>query len=153
MIFIATEYEANDCVPEVAVPKATRSSKTTTKLKVGIFWYVDGMVLGESVTLDDAEPYGEALQHGGHHDFWQQLKASTPAEYSFKSHAYDFYPRGRMVWFFRKRVARLYLDKCLNEAERASVLRFFDAAGCPVEFELDSHYCCSICNAHYLDDL
>jgi len=67
--------------------------------KVGMFWCVGGTVIGEAVPLSEAEPYGDALQHGGHYDFWLHLKPRTEAERRLKGNAYDFYPRGRVVYF------------------------------------------------------
>lgn len=45
--------------------------------KVGIFWVVDDAIIGDAVYLHEAKPYTNALQHGGHHDFWLRLKPST----------------------------------------------------------------------------
>lgn len=41
--------------------------------KVGIFFIVDGESLVDAVPLEAAEPYGDALQHGGHYEFWESL--------------------------------------------------------------------------------
>ena len=41
---------------------------TTQTAKVGMFWCINDTVVGETVPLDEAEPYGDALQHGGHYD-------------------------------------------------------------------------------------
>lgn len=121
------------------------------RTKVGIFWAVDGVIVGEAVTLADAEEYGDALQHGGHYEFWENLKAATEAERAFKSHAYDYYPRGRMVCFPKRRTARLYMDRCMDKDVRNAALVFFAHQESAIEIEGDEHYRCAGCNRHYLE--
>ena len=45
--------------------------------RVGIYWFVMGVVIGDAVLLEEAEPYGEALQNGGHSDYWCRLRPRT----------------------------------------------------------------------------
>ena len=44
-------------------------------------------------------PYGNAIQHGGNEQFWEDLVPHTRIERQFKSHDYDYFPRGRVVLF------------------------------------------------------
>lgn len=119
--------------------------------KVGIFWAVDGVIVGDAVNLPDAEEYGDALQHGGHYEFWEKLKAGTDAERKFKSHAYDYFPRGRMVFFRERQIMRLYVDSCMSKETLKAVLDFFADEEGPLEIEKDEHYRCAKCNRHYLE--
>lgn len=125
------------------------SEEMAIRNKVGIYWSVDGVIIGEAVCLPDAEEYGDALQHGGHYEFWEKLKAGTEAERKFKAHAYDYYPRGRMVCFPKRQIARLYVDKCMDNAVRNAALVFFCQEESNVEIEPDDHYRCAGCNRHY----
>ena len=120
-------------------------------VKVGIFWLVDNIIVGDVVELDEAMPYGEALQYGGHYEFWEKLKADSDVEYKFKSHAYDYYPRGRMVCFPKRQTVRLYVDHCMNDDAVNSALAFFSLQGYEVEIDTDDHYRCAGCNPHYME--
>lgn len=92
------------------------------QIRVGIYWFVMGVVIGDAVLLEEAEPYGEALQHGGHYDYWCRLRPRTKEERTLKSRPYDYWPRGRVVFF---------------------PLR--------IEIEEDEHYRCAGCNPGYLE--
>jgi hypothetical protein len=126
-------------------------SSNNQSLNVGVFWLVDNTIVGDVVELDEALPYGEALQHGEHSEFWEKLKASNNAEYKFKSHAYDYYPRGRMVCFPNRQTVRLYIDPCMNGDAVNSALTFFSPLGYEVEIDTDEHYRCAGCNPHFME--
>ncbi len=122
------------------------------ELKIGIYWYVDDVIVGDAVTANYAEPYGDALQHGGHYEFWEQLKPGIDAERKLKSHAYDYYPRGRLVYFPKRKSVRIYVDSCLDNDAINAALDFFGHNKYQVEIESDEHYQCVGCNRHYLGD-
>jgi len=126
---------------------------TLSGSKVGIFWCVGESVIGEAVELADAEPYGDALQYGGHYDFWSALKPQTPAERQFKSHAYDYYPRGRVVYFQSQHQFRLYVDGCMDHENRMAVVDYFCLSVVKIDIERDAHYRCSRCNRFYFDEI
>ncbi|MHB8763297.1 MAG: hypothetical protein ACYDA8_02970 [Deferrisomatales bacterium] len=119
--------------------------------KVGIYWYVEGVVVGDAVPFLEAEPYGEALQHGGHYEFWLGLKPRNPAERTLKEREYDYYPRGRAVFFPERGALRLYVDPCLNRGATKDALDFFGHDEHPVEVEQDEHYRCARCNTAFLE--
>ncbi|MEZ4600146.1 MAG: hypothetical protein R2940_10215 [Syntrophotaleaceae bacterium] len=123
----------------------------TPDAKVGMFWCVGETVVAEAVPLSEAEPYGDALQYGGHYDFWLHLKPQTDAERLLKGHAYDYYPRGRVVYFLTKRQFRLYMDGCLTAGNRQAIIEYFGLAGVPIELKRDEHYQCARCNRDYLE--
>jgi hypothetical protein len=118
--------------------------------QVGIYFVVKGHVLQDSVSLDHAEPYGEALQYSGHNDYHEALCPESPAEKLFKHMPYDYFPRGRVVYFPSKKVFRLYYDTCLSKSEIQTVMEAFALCSKSVELETDEHYKCSKCNRHYL---
>lgn len=124
---------------------------TTQTAKVGMFWCINDTVIGEAVPPDEAEPYGDALQYGGHYDFWLGLKPRTEMERQFKSHAYDYYPRGRVVYFQSRQQFRLYVDKCLNDRHWELIADYFSLDLTLLEIETDAHYKCAECNRGYLD--
>lgn len=124
---------------------------TLSDATVGMFWRVGGTVLGEAVPLFEAKPYGDALQHGGHYDFWDELKPKTEVERRFKSHAYDYYPRGRVVYFQSRQQFWLYVDGCLNAGDQEAIVDYFGLAETPLEIERDEHYQCARCNKGYLE--
>lgn len=131
------------------VGMTNKQSKPHTK--VGIFWCIDSIIMGDAVPQEKAEPYGDAIQHGGHYEFWETLVPASESERKFKSHAYDFYPRGRMVLFPKRRTVRLYVDRCIDNNTVNIVLKFFGSREYEVEIEKDEHYQCAGCNRHYLE--
>jgi len=128
-----------------------REGEQEPHTKVGIFWHVDGVIIGDAVSQEEAEPYGDALQYSGHYEFWENLTSTTVHERRFKSHAYDYYPRGRMVLFPKRQTVRLYVDRCMNDDAINNAMSFFDNDGYKVEIEKDDHYKCAGCNRHYLE--
>jgi hypothetical protein len=118
---------------------------------VGIYWVVEGIVIGDAVPLEEAEPYGEALQHGGHYDYWCTLRPKTDAERKLKSGPYDYWPRGRLVFFPKRSTVRLYADPCLDNDDLNEVLDFFGHSGYRIEIEGDDHYRCSGCNPQFME--
>ncbi|GAM10476.1 hypothetical protein OR1_02765 [Geobacter sp. OR-1] len=123
----------------------------TPDIKVGIYWFVDKDIVGKAVALKDAEPYGDALQYGGHYEFWERLHAGNKPESKFKSHAYDYYPRGRLVYFPKRQMARLYVDRCLDDDIVNTILDFFEHDKVEIEIVNDEHYSCASCNRHYME--
>ena len=120
--------------------------------KVGIFWSVDDSIVADAAYLHEAEPYGDALQHGGHYEFWQNLKPSTAIERRFKGHAYDYYPRGRVLFFPKRQVVRVYVDRCMDTDTINAALDLFEFQELDMEIETDLHYRCSGCNPQFVDD-
>ncbi len=120
---------------------------------VGIFYFIDDKVLFDAVPTADGEPYGDAVQHGSHYDFWDTLVPKTELEKRFKSRAYDAYPRGRVVFFPKRKTYRVYFDdKCICFSDDMPfILDCFGLDNVEVEFLDDEHYRCASCNPHYLE--
>lgn len=129
----------------------TPENHAPNHIRVGIYWYVNGTVIGEAVTAEEAETYGDALQHGGHYEFWKKLAPETSVERKFKGHVYDYYPRGRMVFFPKRQTVRLYVDRCLALNAIAEVLQFFTKGESRLEIDMDEHYQCAGCNSRFME--
>lgn len=129
--------------------KVTMANKLNTK--VGIFWCVDGIIVSDAVSLKRGEPYGGAVQYGGHYDFHESLEPVNPHEYRLKAHDYDYYPRGRVVFFTIKNCFALYADPCLSVEDIQKVTSLFGLEKQTVEIRGDDHYRCASCNAAYLE--
>lgn len=120
-------------------------------MKVGIFFKVESDLLVDFVSVGSGEPYGEAIQFGGHHEFWEKLRPSNLCERRFKAHAYDYYPRGRVVYFPRRNIYVLYTDRCLTAEDIHTVAKVFELENHVFEVAGDAHYRCARCNPHYMD--
>jgi len=126
--------------------------------KVGIFWVVQtkqkDFMIADAVPCAEGEPYGVAIQYGGHYDFWEVLKPKSEVEKLLKSCPYDTYPRGRVVFFPDTGTFRVYLDGCLTADNLNSVLRAFelDLDKFRIALRHDEHYRCAACNPYWVED-
>ena len=116
---------------------------------IGIFFVVNGAVIADAVPLDQGEHYGDTIGFGGHYDFWLALLPKTPAEQLFKSHAYDYFPRGRVVYFKKSQNFRLYADRCISKIGITNVASTFQLAA--YRLARDEHYQCAKCNTEFFD--
>ncbi len=117
--------------------------------KVGIFFVVEGELILDAVPLEQGERYGDTVGFGGHYDYWQALVPQNSAEQLFKSHAYDYYPRGRVVYFMKSGDFRLYADRCIRQADVGKIAKAFRLPSC--RLARDEHYQCAGCNLEYVD--
>jgi len=120
-------------------------------MKVGIFFIVNQSIILDAAPLNQAKKNNEFIEHGEHYNFWQVFAADSADEHLFKSHAYDYYPRGRVTFSISKQKPSLYLDKCLSKSALERLLSIFEL---PKEllFKRDEHYQCHFCKPDYLDD-
>ena len=119
------------------------------KAKVGIFFVVQGHLLIDAAPLAHGEIYGDAVNFSGHFEYWQALNPTNAIEQLFKSHAYDHYPRGRVVYFNKTSNFKLYADRCITKAEIKKIALAFQLP--TYQLARDEHYQCAICNPDYLD--
>jgi hypothetical protein len=118
---------------------------------VGIFWVIaesggPTMLLVDLAPLDEAEPYGDFLTHGGHYDHWLSLarlgagalrRRGLPTAPTWSE--YEEWPRGRVVYHVVARRFTVYVDRQLRKASWPTLIarRFglpedgFDLAGDP----------------------
>lgn len=120
--------------------------------KVGIFYFIDEQVILDAVPVEKGAPYGDAIQHGSHYEFWESLIPKTKTEKRLKSRAYDAYPRGRVIYFPKKNIYRIYYDYCIDFSDYMPLITdSFGLDDVEVEFEYDEHYQCSGCNPNFID--
>lgn len=106
--------------------------------QVGIFWRIQTsmiapMLVIDSVPVEQAEPYGDFLTHGGHYEFWSAVSRLAISELRkrhlpdvVKWSEYEEWPRGRVVFHVPTDRFILYADRKLQSSgviERI-VLRF-----------------------------
>lgn len=120
-------------------------------MKVGIFFKVECDLLVDAVDTMYGEPYGEAVQYGGHFDFWNNLRPRNQCQRQFKAHAYDYYPRGRVVYFTKTNEYRLYSDRCLSVDDVQAVVKEFKLENQLFNVVGDDHYRCARCNSNFMD--
>ncbi len=120
-------------------------------MNVGIFFKVANDFLIDAVPVEESEPYGDALQYGGHYDFHEFLDPTVPLERRFKAHDYDYYPRGRVVFFPKLNAFNLYADPCMTPDDINRIIDLFSLDGQAVEVTADKHYRCSRCNRSYFE--
>src|SRR5271165_3684201 len=85
---------------------APTAALAPTPPAVGIFWRVNGVLVIDRSTLEEAEPYGDCLTHAaGHYERWQEWQALGVARLSALGYPgrivwteYDQWPRGRIVY-------------------------------------------------------
>ena len=116
---------------------------------IGIFFVVNSEVMFDAVPLEQGELYGDTITFSGHYDYWLALVPKNPTEQRFKSHEYDYFPRGRLVYFVKSNSFRLYADRCLKKADLKKVAETFHLPAC--QLARDEHYQCAGCNSEYLD--
>ena len=117
--------------------------------QVGIFFVVNDELIFDQTNLEGAEIYGDALNFSGHYEYWENLSPTNSLEYVFKNQPYDYFPRGRVVFFKNHDKYRIYVDRCIKPSCINKIATLFGLS----DYHLanDEHYKCSICNPTYLD--
>jgi hypothetical protein len=125
--------------------------------KVGIFWIIETEhtedIIYDAVLVSQGEKYGDAIQHAGHYEFWENLKSKSPAEVLFNGRSYDAYPRGRIVFFPAKKRFILYADRCISTDDLGRVLNTFEIDESDFAIKDDEHYRCAQCNPFFYVDI
>jgi hypothetical protein len=133
----------------VTIVVAPTSARARTPPAVGIFWRVDGVLVVDRSTVDEAEPYGDCIGHTAGHserwEEWQALGAARLAAIGFPdriaSTEYDQWPRGRIVYEVPARRFVLYADRRLQKPEVINALKTaFGLNEAKVIVRSDSHY-------------
>lgn len=98
-------------------PDASTETKRgfVTGARVGIFFKIGDDWLVDSTQVASGEAYGDAVQHGGHYEYWESATPGSGTLRRFTTHDYDYFPRGRVVFFPRGCVFRVYVDNCLTQ--------------------------------------
>ena len=116
---------------------------------VGIFFFVKGELVVDKVPLEQGELYGDTIGFSGHYEFWELMIPQNTTERLFKSHDYDYFPRGRVVYFQKIKRFKLYADSCMKQADIEEVVATFELP--TYQLARDQHYQCASCNQHYVD--
>ena len=130
---------------------APTAALAPTPRAVGIFWRVDGVLVVDRSTLDEAEPYGDCLTHAaGHYERWQEWQALGVARLAalgfpgrIVSTEYDQWPRGRIVYQTATQCFVLYADRRLQRPIIIEALKNafgLNDAKVKVIVRSDSHY-------------
>ena len=137
---------------EVALRNAISSyrakSKTASLPEVGIFWIdLKGTMFAESVSIRDAEDFGDFKIFGGdHYNLWHKAVRENPQWDGFE---YEEIPRGRVIWHNipKKPEFVVYLPKEILRYKGKVTAQFNLPAG-HVRFDTtDEHYrMCDVCN-------
>ena len=120
-----------------------------TQAKVGILFVVQRHLFVDAALQENGEPYGDAINFSGHFECWEALNPTSAIEHLFKSHSYDYYPRGRVVYFNQNKSFKLYADPCITKTEIKKIALAFQLS--THQLARDEHYQCATCNPDYLD--
>jgi hypothetical protein len=118
---------------------------------VGIFWLLqppdgEARLLAAGCPLDQAEPYGNCLTYGpGHYETWAQWRRDRTVEPALRalvrSHEYEDWPRGRIVFDHSRDLFIIYADrKLLTPATIARLETQFQLPTVRTEIHSDLHY-------------
>jgi len=114
---------------------------------VGIFWFVDGVLVAAGCALESAAPYGDCLTYDGGHaedwERWQEAGGRWLAEHGLPvailTSEYDEHPRGRIVKEANGFV--LYADQRLQTPKRLSAIcERFGLEKSTTSIRSDAHY-------------
>ena len=124
-----------------AIAMFRAASKKDAIPELGIFWIDDsGTMFAESVSLRDAEDYGEfRIFEGSHVDSWDKAVRANP---KWRGKEYEEVPRGRVVYRRdpKKPEFIVYLPKRIGKYKNKVVARFNLPSG-HVRFDTsDEHY-------------
>ena len=117
--------------------------------KVGIFFVINGQLISDLISFQEGDTYDDALCFGGHYEFWEGLIPKNSIEQLFKNHPYDYFPRGRVVYFNQHRCFTVYADPCLTKVVIKNLIAPFELP--TYILARDEHYQCAVCNQGFID--
>ncbi len=120
-------------------------------MRIGIFFIVDGVLVSDTLSVEQCLQFGEHVEYGAHYDYWSKLEPTTIYESAFKSHAYDYYPRGRIVLDVKHHQVKLYVDHCIDTEALTNISTAFALPNNAL-VRYDEHYQCHRCNQMFIDD-
>lgn len=119
---------------------------------VGIFFVVSDSIVTDTISSELATRNELFVEHGEHYNFWLKLIPSTKSEFAFKSHAYDYYPRGRVVLDIQINKFSLFIDRCIRTSSLHEIVDIFGLSSERIQIRYDEHYQCHACNKQFIDD-
>lgn len=119
---------------------------------MGIFFIVNDSIIADKISDKCAAKNKFFIEHGEHYNFWLNLNPATKSDGDFKAHAYDYYPRGRVVIDIQLNKISLFIDRCAGESAINQVIKMFELYSKQIQVRYDEHYQCHSCNKQFLDD-
>ncbi|HEY9162856.1 MAG TPA: hypothetical protein VIS94_17400 [Desulfomonilia bacterium] len=126
------------------------------KPKVGIIFSVEGQVLIDSTSVNEAEKTSDYIDHPrAHSEFWEALQEVCLSEgirHTITETDYDYYPRGRVVYSIKDRMFFVYLDRCIidNHELVDEIISRMNLSKKRCRVTTDFHYQCAFCNRNYV---
>jgi hypothetical protein len=111
--------------------------------KIGIFWVWKGVVLGRARNQDEGEEGVPGLVDSpdSHVDLWPAITLDAYQFPALMNIAYEYVPRGRVLYDKNQDLSIVYLDSTLDTAKaRKAIAKFFDLDLANVTWESDPHY-------------
>jgi hypothetical protein len=111
--------------------------------KIGIFWVWKGIVLGKARNQDEGEEGvpGIVDSPDSHVDLWPSITLNAYQFPALMNIAYEYVPRGRVLYDRDQGRSIVYLDKTLDRPNtRKTIAKFFDLDLANVTWESDPHY-------------
>ena len=132
----------------------TEATERRTEIAVGPFYYLDGEVDSALDSIKGIEPIGGMCDGNMSHAKLAALKGREPYRKFYCRHAYDYFPRGRLVYDVAKKTIIIYADKCIRQSEEAKliVVKALVPDGVKFVWRADAHYKCHKCNPGFIDD-
>ena len=109
-----------------------------------LFFYVKGELLFHSCAMDEGEPYGIFVNYPQSH-----LKVWDGRYKSLYKTAFDYFPRGRVVYRKDQDLFMIYHDPCMDEVTCTSLFEPI-YGGHNYCLKTDEHYQCHNCNRNYI---
>jgi len=119
---------------------------------VGIFFLVNQTIISDKVEIAMTSSNEMFAEHGEHYNYWDTFKPTDKDGVLFKSHAYDYYPRGRVVFDRVRGFYYLYVDKCISAEFAFKISDHFELKQKALKVNFDQHYQCHLCNRFFIDD-
>lgn len=92
---------------------------------------------------------GMHINFSGHFDYWEALNPKRAVEQLFKNHAFDHFPRGRVVYLTKPAVSSFMLTVASQKLKLKKIAAAFQLP--TYQLARDEHYQCAICNPDYMD--
>jgi hypothetical protein len=111
--------------------------------KIGVFWFFDGKVLGETTKLSDAQQSVPGLldSDATHVAVWEKYGNFTDSSPILAHYDYQDIPRGRALYQVRKQRFLVYLDKALMSKEiKSAIAEYFGFTPQQADWKRDLHY-------------
>jgi len=111
--------------------------------KIGVFWFFDGQVFGETTEFTEAQQsvLGLLDSEATHAAVWEKHSHFKSAKPILAHFEYQDIPRGRVLYQLSKRRFLVYLDKTLmNKKAKSAIAGYFGFTPQLADWKSDLHY-------------